>query len=376
MSQLRSVIGELTALAPNDLSLDELAAEISEALHAQQQLEVFVARCVKTLTDRAGHVNLGYPNPTAMLTHLGRMSPGHAKQIVAQANASVKAPSAHAAWADGRLSTDQARPMFSLAETVTDSYPEAEERLVDIVQGLSVRDTRKTLEYWRQAVDGPGEPDPDVEFARRGFSSSRTMGDMRYVSGWLTRTVGDALDTVLDAIMGPPAADETRTPRQRRHDALEDLCRYFLDSGDAPVMGGEKPHVMVLADLEALQGLAGGCHETLDGGILTVDEVRQIACDCSVSRIVLGPDSEVIDIGRKTRVWTAAQRRAIIARDRHCQAAGCDRDPRWCDIHHTDHWADGGTTSVDKGKLFCRFHHRIEHLKEAARRRRQRRTQG
>ncbi len=129
---------------------------------------------------------------------------------------------------------------------------------------------------------------------------------------------------------------------------------------------------MILSDLDALAGLAGGLHETLSGDIISVDFLRQIACDCSISRIVLGPDSEVLDIGRKTRVWTAAQRRAIIARDRHCQAPGCERDPRWCDIHHEDHWADEGTTSVDKGKLFCRFHHTIEHLKQAAKRRRER----
>jgi hypothetical protein len=97
-----------------------------------------------------------------------------------------------------------------------------------------------------------------------------------------------------------------------------------------------------------------------------------LACDCSVSRIILGPDSEVLDVGRKTRVWTAAQRRAIIARDRHCQADGCDRDYRYCDIHHTEHWAEGGATTVDRGKLFCRFHHTTEHLEPAKHRRRSR----
>jgi hypothetical protein len=95
-----------------------------------------------------------------------------------------------------------------------------------------------------------------------------------------------------------------------------------------------------------------------------------LACDCSITRIILGSDSEVLDVGRKTRVWTPAQRRAIIARDRHCQAEGCDRDPRWCDIHHIDHWADHGETNITKGILLCRWHHTKEHHKLAQERRR------
>jgi hypothetical protein len=68
------------------------------------------------------------------------------------------------------------------------------------------------------------------------------------------------------------------------------------------------------------------------GDIVDVETIRMLACDCSVSRIILGPDSEVLDVGRKTRVWTTTLRRAIIARDRHCQADGCERDYRYCDI--------------------------------------------
>jgi hypothetical protein len=119
-----------------------------------------------------------------------------------------------------------------------------------------------------------------------------------------------------------------------------------------------------------LQAIARGCHQTLNGEILDIETLRMLACDCSVTRIILGPDSEVLDVGRKTRIWSPAQRRAIIARDRHCQAKECDRGPQWCDIHHTDHWSHGGPTSIDKGVLLCRWHHTKEHIKLALRRRR------
>jgi hypothetical protein len=86
-----------------------------------------------------------------------------------------------------------------------------------------------------------------------------------------------------------------------------------------------------------------------------------LACDGSISRIITGPNGEILDSGRATRTFTAAQRRAIIARDRHCQHHHCDTPAAWCDIHHKVHWADGGPTSISNGILLCGRHHRHHH---------------
>ena len=372
MSQLRSSIMEMTSFDPDDLSDDELAAEISEALHGQQLLETAVAGWVKNLADRGGHHRLGYSSPTAFLVDQTRVSPGHAKRVIGYGKAAVKAPHAYRAWADGRLSTDQAVHLFRAAEAVPDQYPQAEEQLVDIVEGLDAVDTAKAVAYWRQATEGPGELDAETQGVRRGLSASWTLGGMLKVDGWLTTTAGQAFMASLDANLAPPRDGDTRSPRQRRHDALENLCREWLDNGTTPTIGGDKPQIVLHTDLAALQGVAGGLHETENETIVDVDMLRMMACDCSITRIVFGPDSEVLDVGRKTRVWSPAQRRAIIARDRHCSGPGCRAKPRHCDIHHTDHWADGGTTSVDKGKLFCRPCHIQEHLKNRYHRHRRR----
>ena len=80
--------------------------------------------------------------------------------------------------------------------------------------------------------------------------------------------------------------------------ALADLARSFLDSGQA--VGTEKPHVLVITDLDALQGHGGGIHQTAGGQGLTPGQVRWYGCDCTISRILLGPDSEPLDIPAAT----------------------------------------------------------------------------
>lgn len=251
------------------------------------------------------------------------------------------------------------------ATSLPEPFMEGEDRLVDIVDDLSVSDTRRALEYWRQTVDGPGPIRDQLEqMELRGISASKSLDGMIRVDGWMTTSAGLAFLAAIDAFMPPPSPDDRRTPRQRRHDALEDLARYFLDHGDTPTVGGEKPHINLVCDLSSLQGIAGGLHETENGHVLTVMELRALACDCSLSRIVLGPDGETIDVGRRTRVVPTALRRALIARDRHCAWKGCDRDPRWCDAHHIEHWANGGKTEPGNLKLLCRYHHSLTHLLE------------
>jgi HNH endonuclease len=47
----------------------------------------------------------------------------------------------------------------------------------------------------------------------------------------------------------------------------------------------------------------------------------------------------------------------MILRDRHCTFPNCDRPAPWCDVHHIQHWADGGETSLANSTLQCRQHH-------------------
>jgi hypothetical protein len=58
-----------------------------------------------------------------------------------------------------------------------------------------------------------------------------------------------------------------------------------------------------------------------------------------------------------TRLWPAAIRRALQARDQGCAFPCFDRPAAWCDAHHLVWWVRGGPTSLANGVLLCRAHH-------------------
>ena len=66
-----------------------------------------------------------------------------------------------------------------------------------------------------------------------------------------------------------------------------------------------------------------------------------------------------LDVGSVTELVPPHLRRAIITRDQHCAAPGCDQPPAACHIHHIIPRSQGGTTSLTNCLLLCAFHHLI-----------------
>ncbi|MCZ6455704.1 MAG: HNH endonuclease, partial [Actinobacteria bacterium] len=54
-------------------------------------------------------------------------------------------------------------------------------------------------------------------------------------------------------------------------------------------------------------------------------------------------------------------RRLVTHRDGgRCQWVGCGHG-RWLQVHHIQHWSQGGATDLDNLILLCGFHHRFVH---------------
>ncbi|WP_344147627.1 HNH endonuclease signature motif containing protein [Kribbella yunnanensis] len=106
-------------------------------------------------------------------------------------------------------------------------------------------------------------------------------------------------------------------------------------------------------------GRGGGVGELVFGGNLSAGAVRLLACDAAVLPIVLGGDSQPLDVGREQRFVNRYIRRALNKRDKGCVV--CKAPPWMCHAHHLIHWAAGGPTSLQNLALLCAFHHRAVH---------------
>jgi hypothetical protein len=128
-----------------------------------------------------------------------------------------------------------------------------------------------------------------------------------------------------------------------------------------PKVGGLTATVVVTMTLGQLRGeLDGAC--LLDNGEhLSASNARRLACEAGIIPAVLGGASQVLDLGRESRLHTKPQRIALGIRDRGCTGEGCTR-PAWlAEAHHKTPWSQGGGTSVDDAVLLCPWHHHRAH---------------
>ncbi len=169
------------------------------------------------------------------------------------------------------------------------------------------------------------------------------------------------------------STDEKASMSQRRADAAVLMAESSLQNAGRDMATADRYQVIVSVDSSALeqrtqpepgrQTHSASTPEnrpTIHGvGPIATETARRVACDCSVSTIT-HTHGEPIDIGRKSRLWPPAMARTIKNRDQHCQYPGCTQT-RHLQIHHIQHWADGGSTCVENGACLCAHHHTVVH---------------
>jgi hypothetical protein len=127
-----------------------------------------------------------------------------------------------------------------------------------------------------------------------------------------------------------------------------------------PHSGGVNATVVVMMPLETLVG--GLKAAQLDTGHrISPGMVRRLACEAGIIPAVLGTRSQVLNLGRKTRFCTEAQRIALAIEQGGCTAEGCDWPPGMCHSHHDTPWSKGGKTDLKNSRLLCPRHHTRAH---------------
>ena len=315
--------------------------------------------------------------------------------------------------AAGDLSSAHAEVLANATQGRTALLERDVDTLIDIAPTLSVDDYTTAMKHWRAAADDAmARDDAHLAFHERSVSWVSTLDGRFELRASLDAEGGATVVRALEAYDRPDRApgegnpgegspgesspaeggpvEGPRSVAQRLADGLVQLCSESLHERERA--GHHTPGVDGLIDVarlasasvghgagapvgsalaeaaDALGSSAGPLAEWLRSrcelrgvGPVARDTMLRLACDGAVGRVVMRGESEVLDLGRRTRVVSRGLRRTIELRDRGCAFPGCEAPLHWCDAHHLVHWADGGVTSLDNCVLLCRRHHVLCH---------------
>ena len=364
MSELRSALDGLATVDVGGLPDAALGPEIEELLTARNRIDGQIQRRIGVFDARGLGEFDGAPSTASWLRGRCRLAPIEASVRVKTARMLRELPMVSTALEEGEISFDHARAVALLAhETDVADTRKVQRQIVDVALITDPARFGRELHAIRDSLrdQASTERDEAAAFARRELTVTPVLDGFN-IRGWLPDEAGALVKTVLGSL-ATPIPEDLRNPSQRNADALVEICRRSADAGELPANHTVRPHLLVIAELDALLDAHSRINTQLEhGATLPPTATQRIACDAAITRVLLGPDGQPVDVGRTTRVVTTTQWKALVVRDGGCVFPGCDRPASWCQAHHyRQHWIHGGPTDLDNLALVCGFHHRLLH---------------
>jgi hypothetical protein len=382
VAEVGSALDDVADAQPIYLSTTEKAEALRELGVLEARLAALRLRVMAAADDVAEAE--GARDVAAWFSHHALVEPEAARADGRLAEAlDRERPHVAEALAAGRCSVAQAQVIVRCLEELPDRigpevFDQAETTLVGHARHFRPSQLRR---LGRHILEVVAPEIAEAEEARRLAGEERharekTRLSLRPLGDGTTRLsarVPDAtasrLKTYLEAFTSPrrehpeaqvPSIDRMPYPRRLGLG----LCALLenIDPQRLPEHGGDATTVVVTMTLDQLRselataGLLDGAETTI-----TAAEARRLACTAHLVPAVLGGASEVLDLGRTRRLFSAAQRKALRLRDRRCRAEGCTIPAAWCEAHHLTPWVHGGRTDLAHGLLLCSHHHHRAH---------------
>lgn len=391
---LTSVEGAIGALGS---SIDDVIAgsgagpTIQQVERLQRQLEGVMVAAVGWADRHGAYLDDGHLNVTPWLASLTRASRSECSARVATARLCDREPLFRRALLDGDA------PVASIRRLARAVNPRTEHALFAVRESLResmctlpVDDFAAVVRHWSYLADADGvEGRQDEAHDARRVQVSE-VGDTVVLEATLGLAQGQVIASVLaqfeerefrldcDAVRaeGLSLLPSTmpRSATQRRADAL--LAVFVSASTVLPSTPRPRPLVNILIDErtfdDALSVALGGDRspevsperlgefrcETLGGGALTPGDAVRAALIGDVRRVVRVARSEVIDLGRRVRLFGGPSREAVWIQGARCAWPGCTS--LHCEVDHIEAWRRGGSTTPSNGLALCRWHNRFK----------------
>jgi hypothetical protein len=299
----------------------------------------------------------GFESPIAWLKANCHMSGGAASARICAGQQVEHLGQSSKAMADGEIGFAHFALIARTSAAVGERLDEA--KLLRQARKQTIARFHDSCYHARHAADPKGcAADEAQGVEARSLTFANGDDGMLHVNGMLDKVGGAAVRAALEPLAQRTGKDDDRCRERRVADALVDVCTHALDNG----VPGRRAHLQVTTSLETLLGLSGAPAAEMDFSLpISAKAVERLACDCTVTRVLLGSDSTVIDVGRAKRVISGSQGKALKVRDRGCVWPGCDRPAPWTSAHHLVHWVNGGPTDLSNLALLCYRHHWMVH---------------
>lgn len=330
------------------------------------RLDLRFSEGAAAFAETAEYDQQGFISPIHWIRLNCHMTGGAAADRVAVGEQLENVPESHQSMVEGEIGfahlAHVARTSAAIGEMGTNK-PFDERPLLEKARELSVGRFIDFCHHMRHAADPAGYAAEEAQAVEaRSLTLKTGEGGMVWLRGVLDPEGGAVLRTALEPLAQRSGKDDHRKREQRLADAAVELANLSLDNGLIAQRSHQRPHLQVTTTLETLLQRVGASAADLEFSLpISAKAVERLACDCNVTRILLGADSAVIDVGRSKRVISPSQRRALNARDKGCRFPGCDRPATWTSGHHVVHWIRGGGTDLENLVLLCYRHHWTVH---------------
>jgi hypothetical protein len=380
-THMREIATDISDTSVWSMSPEETGSTLTELTRLEAQLVELKARVAAHADDLHLGQETGASSAANWLAHQTKTTRAAAHGAVGLGRALEQHPLTRDALATGEVLADQARVVLRWVDQLPDDLDvelvaKAEAHLLAQARHHDARALNRLGRHLFEVI-APEEADAREaallereEAAAAKACHLRMRDDDRGITHGTftipTALAGAALRKALAAIMAPKHQRATHGAGVERRPTPEAMGQAFCElitrypTHRLPKTGGLNATVLVTIDHDTLTGRLDKAGILDTGQHISPALARRLACEAGIIPLVLGGDSQPLDIGRKRRLFTDYQRLALYARDGGCAAEGCDHTTS-LHAHHQTRWTDGGTSDLHNAVSLCHWHHNRAH---------------